>query len=86
MAIQKTYRFDTDFGTVTVADCYIKVSMVEVSKSEGMANVSFFDKQNGKLLHSKIYPVPHNLSGSNALIQAYNHIKTLPEFSGSIDC
>jgi hypothetical protein len=86
MAIQKTHRFDTEFGAVTVAECYIKVPMVEVNKSEGMATVSFFDKPNGKLLKSVIYPMPHNLNGSNALAQAYNHLKTLPEFAGAIDC
>ena len=86
MAIQKSHKFNTDFGVVTVAECYIKVSMVEVNKSEGMANVSFFDKPNGKLLQTKIYPVPHDLNGSNALAQAYNHLKTLPEFAGATDC
>lgn len=86
MAIQKTHKFDTEFGPVTVAECYIKVSMVEVNKSNGMANVSFFDKPNGKLLQTKIYPVPHDLNGSNALMQSYNHLKTLPEFAGAIDC
>ena len=86
MAIQKSHKFNTDFGVVTVAECYIKVSMVEVNKSEGMANMSFFDKPNGKLLQTKIYPVPHDLNGSNALAQAYNHLKTLPEFAGATDC
>ena len=86
MAIQKTHKFDTEFGPVTVAECYIKVSMVEVNKSNGMANVSFFDKPNGKLLQTKIYPVPHDLNGSNALVQAYTHLKTMPEFAGATDC
>jgi len=86
MAIQNTKRFDTEFGPVTVAECYIKVSMVKVNKSEGMANVSFYDKPNGKLLQTKIYPVPHDLNGSNALAQAYNHLKTMPEFAGATDC
>jgi TfoX/Sxy family transcriptional regulator of competence genes len=86
MAIQKSYKFDTEFGLVTVAECYIKVSMVEVNKVNGMASVSFYDKPNGKLLQTKIYPVPHDLDGSNALIQAYNHLKTMDEFAGATDC
>ena len=86
MAIQKTHKFDTEFGPVTVAECYIKVSMVEVNKVNGMANVSFYDKPNGKLLQTKIYPVPNDLNGSNALAQAYNHLKTMPEFAGATDC
>ena len=86
MAIQNTQKFNTDFGQVTVAECYIKVSIVEVNKVNGMANVSFYDKPSGKLLQTKIYPVPHDLNGSNALAQAYNHLKTLPEFAGATDC
>jgi hypothetical protein len=86
MAIQKTHKFDFEAGAVTVAECYIKVSMVEVNKSEGMANVSFFDKPNGKLLKSAIYPTPYDLNGSNVLAQAYDHLKTLSEFAGASDC
>ncbi len=86
MAMKKSHEFKTDFGSVTVPECYIKVSMVEVNKNEGMANVSFFDKPNGKLLQTKIYPVPHDLNGSNALVQAYTHLKTMPEFAGATDC
>tara|TARA_R100000951_G_scaffold16368_2_gene12858 strand:+ start:3909 stop:4169 length:261 start_codon:yes stop_codon:yes gene_type:complete len=85
MAIKKSHEFDTGFGSVTVPECYIKVSMVEVNKVNGMANVSFYDKPNGKLLETKIYPVPHDLNGSNALEQAYSHLKTMPEFAGAID-
>lgn len=86
MAMKKSQKFDTDFGSITVPECYIKVSMVEVNKNNGMANVSFYDKPNGKLLHAKIYAVPHDLNGSNALIQAYNHLKTMDEFAGAVDC
>lgn len=86
MAISKTHKFQTDFGFVTLPECYIKVSTVEVNKSQGMANVSFYDKPNGKLLQTNIYPVAHDLNGSNALIQAYEHLKTLPEFAGATDC
>tara|TARA_R110002096_G_C14370952_1_gene704859 strand:+ start:524 stop:784 length:261 start_codon:yes stop_codon:yes gene_type:complete len=85
MAIKKSHEFDTDFGSVAVPECYIKVSMVEVNKVNGMANVSFYDNPNGKLLETKIYPVPHDLNGSNALVQAYLHLKTMPEFAGAID-
>lgn len=85
MALTKSHKFETEFGPVTVAECYIKVSMVEVNKKEGMANVSFYDKPNGKLLKAIIYRVPHDLNGENALVQAYNHLKTLPDFAGALD-
>lgn len=85
MALQKSHKFKTEFGPVTVAECYIKVSMVEVNKNEGMANVSFYDKPNGKVLQAIIYRVPHDLNGANALAQAYNHLKILPDFSDALD-
>jgi len=86
MAIQKNYRFDTEFGEVTVVECYIKVSMVEINKNEGMATVSFYDKPNGKLLQTKICPIPYDLNGSNVLAQAYSHLKSTNEFEGARDC
>jgi hypothetical protein len=28
----------------------------------------------------------HNLAGKNFIAQAYDHMKTLPEFAGATDC
>jgi hypothetical protein len=86
MAIKKSHEFNTDFGSVAVPECYIKVSMVEANKNTGMAHVSFYDRPNGRLLCTKIYALPYDLGGPNALVQAYEHLKILPEFIGAVDC
>jgi hypothetical protein len=37
-------------------------------------------------LVSKTYNFQPDLGGANFLAQAYAHLKTLPEFSGAVDC
>lgn len=32
------------------------------------------------------YTCAYNISGSNPITQAYDYLKTLPEFSGAVDC
>jgi len=87
MAIQSDFCFNTQYGVeAIVKNCYIKVSTVEVSKSNGNVRVLFFKKQNDKLLEEIVYPFPISLDGPNFIQQAYLHLKTLPEFADAIDC
>ena len=93
MALKKTQTMQaqivarTDFGvkdlneTRTVEiEKYIKVERVEGDKTKVKAFVS----QNGQLLMETVFNV--DLSGGNFIKQAYDHLKTLPEFSGATDC
>ena len=86
MAIQKSCEFETEFGVpVTVSDCYIKVATIDLNKENAMSNVVIFDKKDGKILSSKIYPTAYNIDGSNPIEQAYTYLKTLDEFAGATD-
>lgn len=77
----------TDFGvqdlnesrTVQV-EKYIRVDRVEGDKNK----VKVFVSQNGQLLMETVFSV--DLAGGNFIKQAYEHLKTLPEFAGAIDC
>jgi hypothetical protein len=93
MALKKTQTMQaqivarTDFGvkdlneTRTVEiEKYIKVERVEGDKTKVKAFVS----QNGQLLMETVFNV--DLSAGNFIKQAYDHLKTLPEFSGATDC
>ena len=42
--------------------------------------------QNSEQLETGFYSFTPNLDGQNFIAQAYNHLKTLPEFSGATDC
>jgi hypothetical protein len=65
---------------------YIKVLSVEVTKQNGTAVVAFYAEQNKEAFQNKSYAFAYDLDEKNPIAQAYNHLKTLPEFSGAIDC
>ena len=67
--------------------CYGQVTSVSVNKEKGQALLTIFeDSSKAQVLSRQGYEFAYDLDGQNALTQAYNHIKTLPEFSGAIDC
>jgi hypothetical protein len=69
---------------VTVSDVfYIKVEAVTGTKEKANCSVSFTGQ---KIKMQKIYEFAHDLDGSNYIKQAYEHLKTLPEFAGATNC
>jgi hypothetical protein len=69
---------------VTVSDVfYIKVEAVTGTKEKANCSVSFVGE---KIKMQKIYEFAHDLNGLNYIKQAYEHLKTLPEFAGATDC
>ena len=90
MALSKTFtetkqHFD---GALQIANAYWKVEQVIVSKTHGIAVVSVSKDADGlkHQLFSQQFTFTPNLNGSNFIAQAYDHLKTLPEFAGAIDC
>jgi hypothetical protein len=59
---------------------YFKVQRVNADKNTAMAFVS---NSSGD---TKEFVFKVDLDGANFIKQAYNHLKTLPEFSGATDC
>ena len=87
MAIKKTVVLQTNFGEQsTIPDCYIKVSTVSANKKQINASVLFMKEPNGKILKVEGFEFSSNLDGPNFIKQAYEYLKTLPEFVDSIDC
>lgn len=81
----------TDWGVIESGTqklsftAYIKVISVQADKSQMTANVNFKgDNQS----FNKQYQISVSIeSGSdNFIAQAYNHLKTLDEFSNAVDC
>lgn len=77
------FNFQQGTGNIDLPDCYIKVERVLASKTEGSADVSF---ASGSIKYSMAYQFPVSLDGSNFIAQAYDHLKTLPEFVDAQDC
>jgi hypothetical protein len=97
MALKKSIEFEgasfiqTDAGYINKGvekmsfAAYIKIIAITGDKTEIVASVSFSDLD--KNLQKKyIIPVSVLDGSKNFIAQAYEHLKTLPEFSGATDC
>lgn len=70
-------------GFVDMPNTYIKVERVNGSKDFVTADVTMTADGVRQMVHYKFKP---DLDGANFIKQAYLHLKTLPEFSGAVDC
>jgi hypothetical protein len=68
-----------------VFNAYIKVVFVSGDKNEAVASVVFNDNEN-KIEKQYRFTVSTSEFSKNFIAQAYNHLKTLPEFAGATDC
>lgn len=64
-------------------NAYIKVECVTATKNDINAVVSFND---GDRRYDRVYTFNTVLDGDNFIKQAYEHLKTLPEFADATDC
>jgi hypothetical protein len=89
MAISKNLTLVDNFGTeVTFPSAYINVKRVTASKSGSNFSIAMYKEKDGYLLQEKefIFDCSFLNTAGNPLQQAYNHLKTLPEFAGAGDC
>lgn len=86
MALQQQITFKTQYGDIVVNDVYIKVMDITASKDNGAANLRYLNGKDGNFLKQSSVDFPIELDGKNFIAQAYDHLKTLPEFSGAINC
>jgi len=82
---------NSPFG-IDLDACYIKITKVEITdKAQMRADVSFFANVNSSASSHPLYvkseaDMAYDLDGPNPIKQAYQHLKTLPEFADAIDC
>jgi len=77
---------EIDSGTQTVpVSAYIKVVAISGNKEKISANVSFKGETHS---FNKNYELAASVEdgSSNFIAQVYDHLKTLPEFDGAVDC
>jgi len=65
---------------------YIKVDSVQGSKDAASTVVSFKNTSTGEVFSYKSYSFTPAMEPKNFIAQAYEHLKTLPEFAGATDC
>jgi hypothetical protein len=82
MALTKT----AEFRGINIANAYYRVSQVQLGKSQMTAIASLHASAEAPELASTMHGCPYDIEGDNPIKQAYEHLKTLPEFEGAIDC
>jgi len=76
----------TEYG-IDLQDAYVRVENASLpSKDLVVFDAVTYAKANFPPIFKRQYTCQHNLEGENAIKQAYEHLKTLPEFEGAKDC
>jgi hypothetical protein len=87
MALTKTLTLANNFGENSeFADAYIRVDRVEATRHLVSANLGYYKEGGQEFLTGTSVSFEPDLDGSNFIKQAYEHLKTLPEFEGAEDC
>lgn len=88
MALQKTLTLKAKGQDVTINNAYIRVDKISGSKNHIQAEVSIISSHaqpEETTVEVRQCLFTPDLNGSNFIAQAYAHLKTLPDFSGSAD-
>ncbi len=83
MALEKTIQ--TQYG-LTANAAYVRVENVNVQKTGIKYSVFIYADKTKPCFDSKVFECAYSIQGANPIAQAYEHLKTLPEFAGAIDC
>lgn len=82
MALKKTIEINGVF----INNAYIRVSKFSGTKSQIHLTVDICANSEAKPICRQEMQTGIKADGENVLTQAYNYIKTLPEFAGAADC
>jgi hypothetical protein len=82
MAFQQSFSFNG----INVSDGYIKVSFVAGGKNKLAAQLDYSVGQQFQVVQTKSVDFIPDMDGGNFIKQAYQFLKTLPEFSDAVDC
>lgn len=87
MALKKNLNLIDNFKIeITIPNVYIKIVRIEGTKDNVSATVYCYQNQNEDVLKQFSCSFKPDLDGKNFIAQAYEHIKTLPEFVNATDC
>jgi hypothetical protein len=85
MALQNNITTDSN---LEVSNAYIRVENIKVQSKQSICfKLKAYKNADEQLsFYENILGCPFDLEGGNPFQQAYEHLKTLPEFSGATDC
>lgn len=81
-------KLDTNYKDVPVKEAYVTVAAVTlgVDKADMSFSVQTCAQADSEPLTYVYYNTSYNMDGENPFKQAYEYLKTLPEFDGAVDC
>jgi hypothetical protein len=86
MALKKQITLKSNFGDdVVFNDAYIKVENMMGNKMQMRVDVSIHKKANDIVVDRKNYLFTPDLNGKNFIAQAYEYLKTLPDYANATD-
>jgi len=79
---------DVIYKNVKVTGAYVTVAVATLGadKAEMTFSVQTCAQSNGDPLTYVYYTTRYDMDGENPFKQAYEYLKTLPEFEGATDC
>jgi len=84
MALSKTIETVHGFQAL---NAYHRVEAVSlISKEQISFHARSYTASDKPFFAEQVITAPYQLDGANPIKQAYNHLKTLPEFAGATDC
>ena len=84
MALKKT--ISTASG-LTAVDAIHRVEALTLIERDAMVfHVRSYVASDKPFFLEKMLEAPYDIEGVNPIKQAYEHLKTLPEFEGAVDC
>ena len=89
MALSKTIQFKPSgfVDDITVSSAYHRVTTLSGNKHGINFKIDVLQTTESiEPLYTKQYSFAPQMDGGNFIKQAYDHLKTLPEFAGAVDC
>lgn len=81
-------KLDVTHRGLSIKDSYVVVVMPTISTGKDSLEFGVWYKAGAE--HEQFmaanYSAPYDLDGNNPFEQAYEHLKTLPEFKNATDC
>ena len=83
MALKKSVLFKS----INIADAYLRIFQFEGNKDHLHVGLEFCKDSGSERFDSlTIQNIPFDINGKNPIAQAYDYIKSQPEFADSQDC
>jgi len=74
-------------GEMVHVEAYGQVTSASVTKAGSTAHlIVYSDAGKATAVEARFFEFGYDLDGTNPIKQAYEHLKTLPEFADAVDC